>query len=46
MSILQEKQKGGSVAHTANALIDRILPPMLVTLEDGIIILLHIIEDY
>lgn len=46
MSILQEKQKGDSVVHMTNALRDRISPPMLVTLEDGVIVLLHITEDY
>jgi len=46
MSILQEKQKGGSVTHTTNALRDSKSPPMVVTLEDGVIILLHIIEGY
>jgi len=46
MSILQEKQKCGSFAHTTYALRDRISSPVLATLEDGFFVLLHIIEDY
>jgi hypothetical protein len=46
MSILQEKQKCGFVTHTTNAFIDSKSPPVVVTLEDGVIIFLHIIEGY
>ena len=44
--ILQQKQEGSSVLHTTNAVTVRYPPPVLVTLEDAVVILLRIIEDH
>jgi hypothetical protein len=46
ITILQEKQEGGSVLHMTNALRCRVPPPILIILEDGVVIFLHIIEDH
>jgi hypothetical protein len=46
ISILQEKEEGGSDLHMTNTLRSRLSPPILVILEDGVVIFLHIIEDH
>jgi hypothetical protein len=45
ISVLEEKQEGGSVLHMTNALTVRIPAPVLVILEDGPATILHITED-
>jgi hypothetical protein len=43
-SILQAKQEDGSDLHMTNALTGTISTPILVILEDVIVIFLHVIE--
>ena len=43
---LQEKKEGGCVLHMTNLLRGRICPHVLVILEDGVVIFLHIIEEH
>jgi hypothetical protein len=46
ISIKQEKQEGGSILRMTNALKSRILPPILVSLDDGAVIFLLVTEDH
>jgi hypothetical protein len=46
ISVLQEKQELGSVLHTTNDLRGSISSPILVPLENGVVIFVHIIEDH
>jgi hypothetical protein len=46
ISILQDKQEGGSVLRTTNALRVKYPTPILVILEGGDVIILHIIENH
>jgi hypothetical protein len=46
ISILQEKQEGGSILHMTKALSRRISLPTMVIIEDEVVIFLHIIQDH
>ena len=45
-SVSQQKQEGGAVSHTANALTVGYPPSVLVILEDGAVISLHVVQDH